>query len=171
MVKLSFSILLCIEAILSMLLGSFTSNAQKQVSADPSDEAKFRTMAVQLMETAQPAVSEFYLDDTVYLGKYLDSDCEEPNLAIAKEADGKYLVQIGIYRLTSLPDGIGELTVDGMKFTATDASGNPICGIITVKEQTATVTFTDSTWEYLQNGSSFQYTKSSAIPAIWSESY
>lgn len=54
-------------------------------------------------------------------------------------------MQIGIYRLTSLEDGVGELTADGLLFTATDAAGNPISGIITADGKTATVTFTDST--------------------------
>ena len=81
----------------------------------------------------------------------------------------KPLSKIGIYRLTSLSDGIGELTADGMNFTATDAAGNPIRGIITADGQAATVTFTDSTWDYLQNGSAFQYTKSSDTSNIWNE--
>lgn len=115
-----------------------------------------------------PSKNESALD-TVYIGEYLDTDVNEPNLEIAKGDDGKYIVQIGIYRLTSLSDGIGELTAQGMNFTATDSSGNPISGVITADGQTATVTFTNSTWEYLENGSSFQYTKSSDIPNIWNE--
>ena len=94
---------------------------------------------------------------------------EEPNVNDAHLDDNKYIVQIGIYRLTSLSDGIGELTADGMNFTATDAAGSPIRGIITADGQAATVTFTDSTWDYLQNGSAFQYTKSSDTPNIWNE--
>ena len=113
--------------------------------------------------------SEVHLDDTVYIGEYLDPYVEDPNLEIAKGDDGKYIVQIVINRLTSLSDGIGELTVDGMKFSSTDASGNPIHGLITVENQTATVTFTSSTWDYLPNGSDFKYTKSSNVPNIRSE--
>lgn len=110
---------------------------------------------------------EQYPDDTIYLGEYLDSEVGEPNLEIAKDEDGNYIVQIGIYRLTSLSDGVGELTEEGMKFTATDAAGNPISGIITVDGGNATVTFTDSAWEYLKNGDSFSYTKSSDVPKLW----
>lgn len=99
----------------------------------------------------------------------MDSDVENPNLEIAKGSDGKYIVQIGIYRLTSLEDGVGELTADGLLFTATDAAGNPISGIITGDGQTATVTFTDSTWEYLPNDSSFRYTKVSDTPDLWND--
>lgn len=105
-------------------------------------------------------------DDSLYVGEYLDSDVNEPNLEIAKSDDGKYIVQLGIYRLTTLTDGVGEMTSKGISFTATDDSGNPIKGLITVNDKTATVTFTDSTWEYLPNGSSFKYTRSSDIPNV-----
>lgn len=107
------------------------------------------------------------IDDSIYIGEYLDYDVNEPNLEIAKGEDGKYIVQIGIYRLTTLEDGIGELTEDGMIFTATDAAGNPISGIITVDGETATVTFTDSTWDLIQNGDIYEYNKSSDEPNIW----
>lgn len=110
-----------------------------------------------------------YLDDEVYIGEYLDSDVNEPNLEISKGDDGRYIVQIGIFRLTSLDDGIGELTAEGLTFTATDSAGNPISGVITVEGQTATVTFIDSTWDYLPNGTAYQYTKSSDIPNIWGQ--
>ncbi len=107
--------------------------------------------------------------ESLYIGEYLDYDNNEPNLEIAKGDDGKYIVQIGIYRLTSLSDGVGELTSEGMLFTATDAAGNPISGVITIDGQTATVTFTDSTWSLLENGTAFQYSKSSVTPDIWME--
>lgn len=108
------------------------------------------------------------LDDTLYIGEYLDEN-KDPNLEIAKGQDGKYIVQIGIFRLASMGDGVGELTEEGMHFTATDMAGNPISGVITVENQTATVTFTDSTWELIENGTSYEYTKSSDEPRIWEE--
>lgn len=106
------------------------------------------------------------VDDAVYIGEYLDSDVGEPNLEIAKREDGTYIVQMGIHRLTTLEDGVGELTPEGMSFTAIDAAGNPIGGWITVEDRTATVTFTDSTWEYIKNGDSFQCSKCSDSPNI-----
>lgn len=183
--RLNIFVLLCVGI---MLLGGCASNAQEQISEAPSGGGKSNSTAEQSADQEKPAGastesetedsgigesnienSESHLDDTVYIGEYLDSDFGEPNLEIAKGNDGKYIVQIGIYRLTSLSDGIGELTDEGMKFTATDTSGNPIRGVITVEDQTAIVTFTDSTWENLQNGSVFRYTKSSDTPNIWSE--
>ena len=114
------------------------------------------------------AAQEKVLDDALYIGEYLDEN-KDPNLEIAKGEDGKYKVQIGIFRLASFDDGMGELTEDGMHFTATDMAGNPIRGIITVENGVATVTFTDSTWEYIENGASYEYTKSSDEPKVWEE--
>ena len=108
-----------------------------------------------------------YPDDTIYIGEYLDSVANSTNLKIAKGDNGTYLIQIGIFRLTFIDDCIGELTEEGMNFTGTDAAGNPISGIITVENQTATVTFTNSTWDYLKSGSSFEYIKSSDVPNLY----
>lgn len=111
--------------------------------------------AVFLCAVLLAACSQKTIDDTAYIGTFLgDSGCE---LIIEAAEGGKYSVQLGIYRLTGLDDGAGELTAEGMAFTATDASGDPIGGIITVEGDTATVTFTASTWPYLENGSSFSY--------------
>ena len=107
------------------------------------------------------------LEDWIYVGEYMDCDVYEPNLEIAKGDDGKYIVQIGIYRLAALSDGIGELTPEGLSFAATDPAGNPISGMITVEGGTATVMITASTWEYLTNGMSLQYIKTSVVPNIW----
>ena len=95
-----------------------------------------------------------------YVGEYMDGDLAEPALIIGLNEDGQYTVQISIYRLTSIPDGVGRDTGDGIFFTATDAAGNPISGTVTLDGRTATLTFTDSTWEYLPNGTSFQFIRS-----------
>ena len=94
-----------------------------------------------------------------YVGTYLDEDNHEPNLFISQRTDGSYDVNIGIFRLTSLDDGVGTLGSDGLRFTATDASGNPISGIITINGDTACVTFTASTWALLEPGSTFHYVR------------
>ena len=94
-----------------------------------------------------------------YVGQYLDEDNNEPNLYIVSLPDGNYSVEIGIFRLTYIDDGIGTVTPDGLSFTATDANGEPIGGIITLQGDTATVTFTNSTWTYIENGQSFRYFK------------
>lgn len=103
---------------------------------------------------------------SVYEGTYLDADNNEPNLVITAREDGQYNVTVGVFRLTSLDDGLGFLTDKGLSFTATDAAGNPLGGIITLDADTATVTFTDSTWPLLENGASFTYTRQSKEDAI-----
>lgn len=138
---------------------------------DPPSETSSLKQTNQSSETnntlsENTSTSEQILDDSIYIGEYLDSVVMEPNLEIAKDKNGKYLVQIGIYRLAFFNDGTGELTDEGISFTATDPSGNPIYGIITIEDQTAIVTFTKSTWEYISNGSVFLYTKASDSPTI-----
>lgn len=99
-------------------------------------------------------------------GTYLDCDNHEPNLFISSREDGRYDVHIGIYRLTDLDDGVGTLSGKGLSFTATDANGNPIGGIISVVGDTATVTFTESTWPLLEGGTSFKYARQSREDAV-----
>ena len=105
-------------------------------------------------------------DTDPYTGEYLDGDLIEPGLTISLSEDGQYLVQISIYRLTLIIDGVGQDTGDNISFTATDAAGNPISGTITLDGSAATVTFTDSTWEYLPSGTSFQFTRSPDVPDL-----
>ena len=102
-----------------------------------------------------------------YAGQYLDIDTNQPGLRIVEGEDGVYFVQVGIYRLTSLDDGRGTLENDGLHFTATDASGDPISGLITCNGEVAAVIITDSTWELLENGSTFLYKKVSDEGELW----
>lgn len=46
-------------------------------------------------------------------------------------------------------------------------AGNPIGGLIATDGKRATVTFTDSSWEYLSNGDSYSYIKQSNQPYLW----
>ena len=143
--------------------------ADDQVEDEVTDQEENQTTEQTANQVADPETETNIVDDSEYIGEYLDYDCNEPNLEIAKETDGKYIVQIGIFRLTTLDDGVGELTPEGMVFTATDAAGNPISGMITVEDEIATVTFTDSTWSLIENGTSYMYSKSSDIANVWGE--
>jgi len=97
--------------------------------------------------------------EDVYTGQYLDIENHEPLLQIYRTSDSTYALQIGIHRLTQIDDGVGDITPQGLSFNATDANGEPIAGTITLSSDTATVTFTSSTWTYLPNGTSFLYYK------------
>lgn len=99
------------------------------------------------------------IDDTKYIGKYIDPDIKDINLIIEKNQDNTYSVKIGIYRIAWLDDGIGKLTKKGLKFTATDPSGEKKSGIINIKKDIATVKFTNSTWAYIHNGNEYKYKK------------
>lgn len=158
-----------------------------QINEDPVQEAPGETLSgtEDLSEEKETSGTDALKEETsgeeqetpdivqnqemMYIGEYLDYDNAEPNLEIAKGEDGKFVVQIGIFRLCSLDDGVGELTSEGMTFTATDPAGNAIGGIITVEDAVAKVIFTNSTWEYLENGATYEYTKSSETPNIWGE--
>lgn len=103
-----------------------------------------------------------HVQGPVYEGVYLDEDNREPNLFVTRRPDGGFDVKMGIFRLTSLDDGVGTLTPEGLSFTATDAGGAPIEALITVGRDTARVTFTKSTWPLLENGATFRYTRQQA---------
>ncbi|MBQ9983498.1 MAG: hypothetical protein IJP29_02810 [Lachnospiraceae bacterium] len=117
--------------------------------------------------TTQGAQSEEQVTDVTsteqatdqYIGTYNDYDNNEPSLTISLNTDGSYHVQMEIFRLTSLDDGVGSLTDRGLEFVATDAAGNPIKGLITLEGNEAVVTFTDSTWELITNGDSYRYVR------------
>ena len=89
------------------------------------------------------------------VGEYMDEN-NEVGLIVEWENDS-YHIEISIFRLTSIDDGVGTLEGDKIVFTATDASGSPIGGEIVKTDVGADVIFTDSTWEYIQNGDTFRY--------------
>lgn len=93
-----------------------------------------------------------------YVGTYGASN----GSAVSIETNGTgYTVSITLIRLTALDNGIGTANGDQMTFTATDASGDPIAGTIDWQAggDAITLTFTDSTWEYLPNGTQYTFTR------------
>ena len=151
---------------LCIVLGLVLTGCGNTESKENDVVAAESSLAEDIVQEEQVAGQEGAWNDTLYIGEYLDEN-KEPNLEIAKGEDGYFIVQIGIFRLASFDDGVGELTEEGLCFTATDMAGNPIRGIITVENQMATVIFTDSTWEYIESGTSYEYTKSTDEPRIW----
>lgn len=157
--KKNCSIALIVILLMTTLWGC---NVNTNDTTEVNQNTEKTTESEEKVELEESAV----LDEAAYIGEYLDEN-GDANLEIAQNDDGTYTVQIGIFRLTTIDDGVGELTEEGLKFTATDAAGNLIGGIITVEDKIATVTFTDSTWEYLPSGTACQYTKSSDTPVLW----
>ena len=92
----------------------------------------------------------------IVIGEYEDRN-DGSTLTISKKYNGRIKVEIGLNRLTSMDDGEGVLSDNGLTFSATDAAGNPIYGEIVVEGNRAILTFTQSTWEYLPNGTTYTF--------------
>lgn len=110
-------------------------------------------------------------DDTTldpFVGQYNSYDIDEPELQIKKNEDGTYKIQIGIYRVTSLYDCVGEYTEKGIVFSAYWGS-KVFEGIITLEDDVATVTFTSSNW--IVDVNEYKYYKTSNIPNIYVPNY
>ena len=78
-------------------------------------------------------------------------------LTVTKMDNGHLKVVIGLTRLTTIDDGMGVLSDNGLTFSATDAAGNLIEGEIAIDGDTATLKFIQSTWEYLPTGTTFVF--------------
>ena len=103
--------------------------------------------------------------DTIkYEGNYTSDD--ESLLTITKTNDNNYEIIVNIVRLTLIDDGIGILDTksDTMSFVATDAAGNPIGGEIRwLNSDDVELEFTNSTWEYLSNGTIISFKRNSDV--------
>ena len=82
----------------------------------------------------------------LYEGEYSDYDVNEPSLEIKKNNDETYQIQIKIYRLFYLDDGVGKVTEKGLEFEATGPNGNKVNGVIRLEEDIAMVTFFSQEW-------------------------
>ncbi|MCM1107989.1 MAG: META domain-containing protein [Clostridium sp.] len=91
-----------------------------------------------------------------FIGKYIDST-DGSTLQVGDSTNSGLSVNINLFRLTDIDDGIGKASDGTLVFTATDAAGNPIKGKITLEGDTATLVFTESTWEYLPGGSTYRF--------------
>lgn len=101
-----------------------------------------------------------------FIGEYVD-DNKDPSLEISKRSDGKFDVQISIFRLCTLDDGIGELQEDKIVFSVTDPNGNPMEGVITRDGDKAVVEFTKTTWTYISSGDKYSFTKKADEANLW----
>lgn len=95
-----------------------------------------------------------------FTGEYSDPN-DGSTLIIGKNANSEASININLFRLTDIDDGIGKEANGTLTFTATDAAGNPIKGKITLDGDSATLVFTESTWEYLPEGSTYTFVRGS----------
>ncbi len=134
---------------------------EEVVSTEEAKEQMIEEQSTQYSQSSETTEQNESVEYTIdeYAGIYNDYDNDEPNLEIVYGEDGTYRVVIGIFRLAIFEDGVGALTEEGLEFTATDPAGNPIAGVITREGEEAVVTFTDSTWDLIENGTSYRYLK------------
>lgn len=83
-----------------------------------------------------------------YVGEYVYEN-DGSYLVISKNDDGSYYVHISLFRLADLDNAVGTVASEGLKFSAIDPSGNPMEGLITIKDDVATVTYINATWAYI----------------------
>ncbi|MCM1537688.1 MAG: hypothetical protein NC254_04740 [bacterium] len=84
---------------------------------------------------------------------------EDSTISISADADGFYHAEVLLFRLTAIDDFMGKYENGILAMTGTDAAGDPIAVEITFSDRQATLTFTDSTWEYLENGTQYVFYK------------
>lgn len=91
-------------------------------------------------------------------GEYV-SPVDDSTLSITVAVDGSYSAELDLFRLTSIYDFTGKYENSILTMIGTDSAGNPITAEITFSNEQATLTFTDSTWEYLENGTQYVFNK------------
>ena len=130
-----------------------TEQTTTEVDTTEKQESEGTTTEVETTESN----TDTSQSDDIYSGEYLDYDFNEPELKIHANGDGTYEVYIGIIRLATFEDDDATLTASGLAFEAQDDAGNPIKGVITIEGNEAVVTFTDSTWSLIPNGTAYRY--------------
>ncbi len=93
-----------------------------------------------------------------YIGKY--DSTEDSSYVLIEENNGVYTMDIDLFRLTVIEDTVCDLDEENniMIFEGIDAEENIIKGKVEWDtEDKIKLTFTDSTWEYLPNGTEFYF--------------
>lgn len=156
--KKFISIIICIIVL--------TACSQETAAKIDDKQSAISASSIQKKKETKQVTSD--IENISYIGAYdeiINGETEGYNdLAVGKTENDEYHIFISIVRLATFKDGIGELTDEGMTFTATDPVGSPIHGIITLDGDIATVLITDTTWDLLENGDHFEYLKTSDNP-------
>ena len=84
-------------------------------------------------------------------------------LTIDNLTDSGPRVNISLFRLTDIDGGIAKISDSALTFTATDAAGQPIGGRITFDGDTAHLLFTESSWEYLPEGTTYSFVRGAKV--------
>lgn len=151
--------------------------ADKEKAVGLTDEIKNgKTVTWQELEYAQyfsmkdsPESVATQNDISDYIGAYDEIFSGETNeyydMAIGVDEDGTIKLYIGMVRISTLSDGVGEMTEEGLTFTATDPAGNEISGIVLLDGDKATLSFTsESEWARVLNEEKLEYIKCTNNP-------
>lgn len=84
---------------------------------------------------------------------------DDSTLSITLKSDGSYSAELNLFRLTSIDDFRGKYENGIFVMTGTDSAGNPITAELAFSGEQVTLIFTDSTWEYLENGTKYVFNK------------
>ncbi|MBE5954415.1 MAG: hypothetical protein E7257_09770 [Lachnospiraceae bacterium] len=158
MKKLLLTVMM-ISALALTACGKAEETKKTEATSEMNVDAKedLADLASGVVEQVDSEKEEAQQTNNAYVGEYLDYDNNEPNLFISANGDGTYKLEIGIFRLAVFEDSDAVLTEAGLEFTAEDGAGNPIKGVITLEGNEAVVTFTESTWSLITNGTAYRY--------------
>lgn len=93
---------------------------------------------------------EFELNN-FFLGEHVRSE-DGSCLTITDNNDGTFKIDIFLYRLCFMEDGVGTFENHNMYFEVEDPSGNPLKGMICqYDDNSLAIKIMDSTWGYLTN--------------------
>ncbi len=115
--------------------------------------------AVNEQENSEQTVESIYPETTDDISGQYVYHVDGSELSITADVDGSYGAELTLVRLTSIADFIGKYENSILTMIGTDASGNPITAEITFSNGQAILTFTDSTWGYLENGTQYVFDK------------
>jgi len=124
--------------------------------------------------SAETAVSDTAVNSTICdkdtVGNVTDNIIETyadlndgSTLTIDNRTNSGPRVNISLFRLTDIDGGMAKISDGALTFTATDAAGQPIGGRITFDCDTAHLTFTESSWEYLPKGTTYSFVRGAKV--------
>lgn len=134
--------------------------AGAETTTETAQESETATEAVQATEAVgntDSAAGEAATtaESGITAGEYTSS-YDGSTMTITDNNDGTYKVDLSLFRVTTLENGVGTMDGDKMTVEVVDpAEGNMGLEITTESDGTLTVTVTDSSWDILSNGTKF----------------
>lgn len=131
-----------------------------ETATETAQESETATEAVQATETlgntdSVAGEAAATAENGITAGEYTSS-YDGSTMTITDNNDGTYKVDLSLFRVTTLENGVGTMDGDKMTVEVVDpAEGNMGLEITAESDGTLTVTVTDSTWDILSNGTKF----------------